>query len=86
LGNKDLTIVPNPFENNLSLLLRTDKNEDCSIAIYNTSGNIVYSGTLVSSPGINRVDVPMYGKAPGLYFIKVKAGAKNMTLKVVKTR
>jgi hypothetical protein len=73
-------IYPNPHPGIFSIEWNDANNSEYSIEIINMMGKLVYTKRHVL-PGITEVDIS--GQAKGIYFVKLQAGDKVVTDKVV---
>ncbi|MDZ7743688.1 MAG: T9SS type A sorting domain-containing protein [Bacteroidota bacterium] len=85
-----ISLYPNPFQQNTSIYLSLNKQENVSISVYSLNGRLVkhlLEGKLLS--GKNEIE--WNGKDAlgnevknGLYFVKVKTGKASKSFKIIK--
>ncbi len=77
------SIYPNPTNGNFSLNMDGLKSADAKIAVYNLVGELVYSAQAGTDNGSLAKDIQLNDVSNGVYFIKVSAGNKVFTKKVI---
>jgi Zn-dependent metalloprotease len=77
---------PNPFSNELNVSFESDKPEDFHIEVFNLYGQRVSEFEGTSQQGINNSTINTNNLSEGTYFVRISAGAKMKTEKVVKVR
>ncbi len=80
LSQESFTIYPNPHPGIFTIEWNDETISEFTIQVFNMMGKPVYS-RLHAQPGINQVDIS--GQAKGIYFVKLQAGEKVITEKVV---
>lgn len=78
--NIDLTVFPNPVIRNLNIRFKGNAGM-AKIYIYDMTGNLVHSTSLISSDGINSTSVDINKLSQGLYFIRIINGNINLSNK-----
>ena len=69
-----VSVYPNPFTDNLMLGLTTEKEENLTIKLYNSSGALIHAFKRFSPPGFNEIDIATGLKLPpGIYFVEVQS-------------
>ncbi|MEP6513926.1 MAG: T9SS type A sorting domain-containing protein, partial [Parafilimonas sp.] len=84
-GTFDISIYPNPVNDNLILNFNSEKAMDLQVVISNTEGKIVLSTKLQIEPGssFKNINANLFGT--GSYFIKVSAkDSRTVVLRFVK--
>jgi len=84
-SSSPITCFPNPFQNQLYLMIRTDYSGEVSIKIYNTIGATIYITNETAITGreiVHRVDLTRFPK--GVYFYEVSNGNSIYTGKMIK--
>jgi hypothetical protein len=64
-------LFPNPAKEKVSLEIVSDQQRTASIRLLGFSGKLVYMRSLVLTPGLNEVDVPLGNLAAAAYYIEV---------------
>ena len=80
LTENDITIYPNPVNDNLNVTLRTDAFQVTNLAVYDLNGKLVMSQPVSD----NRISVSANGLATGSYFLRLSDGKASVTTKFVK--
>lgn len=81
---KNLSLYPNPTENELNLGFSVDNNEDVLINIMDLSGKVVYTQFVKAAPGSNLVMMDTNPLANGIYMVNVKTMQGSKALRFVK--
>jgi hypothetical protein len=87
-ANLEVTTYPNPFKNQLTFSIISEKETDYSLRIFNSSGQTINQRVTNSSlyQGTNSVDIEMGELTPGLYFYQLQVGDKIKTGKILKVQ
>lgn len=75
-------VYPNPFQNEVNVVLPYVANETASIEIYNAIGKRVFTQNSVATGGEVSIQPQI---APGVYFVRVQIGEVQTNVKMVKT-
>ena len=70
LSIANIRIQPNPTRDFLQLLDLQNLPKDCTLSLYNTVGQQVYTQNLQS--GINQLTIDMASFPVGVYYLKIK--------------
>ncbi len=84
-GIGGLTVYPNPSHDRVKIAFDLQQKGEIEATVMNLEGKVVLQkpfGQMV--PGAHQLDLDMTGLAPGLYFMRLKAGERLQTVKVVK--
>ncbi len=81
---EDLFVYPNPVEGLGYLSLHSGFNTNTTIAIHDVSGRVVESETHNISKGNNTITLNTNNFTQGMYFLSLKNGNKNTTIKFIK--
>lgn len=84
-GIGGLTVYPNPSHDRVKIAFDLQQKGEIEATVMNLEGKVVLQkpfGQMV--PGAHQLDLDMTGLAPGLYFMRLKAGERFQTVKVVK--
>ncbi len=76
---------PNPFNNELSIAINSEKNNDLRIKIYDINGSLlkeVIESNVIS--GKHQFNINCSDLASGIYIIKISAGSKEFSDKLIK--
>ncbi|MCC7232610.1 MAG: T9SS type A sorting domain-containing protein [Bacteroidia bacterium] len=78
--------APNPFEDYLSLVIRSGKGTSAHFEMYSSSGAIVKNSDAMLNTGTNRIEIQgLSGLLPGMYILKaIIPGAELEPLRVVR--
>ncbi len=86
-SNNQFSVYPNPFSDKTSLTLNLEYNENVTVNIYNSIGQMVYSinkGQM--NQGTNKIELNNESLSNGIYFITINAGTHSFTKKVSVSR
>lgn len=76
---------PNPFINELTVQLFSDKMQPVQLQIMDMSGKIVYSRNIICSSGVNNILLSQLGYLQaGIYLLQANAGANRSQQKMLK--
>lgn len=79
-----LLAVPNPINNNGTILFMAEKGEEVKMVIYNYLGQLVYEREIISKIGENRVPIEKGNLPSGMYLCKIVNGSREYdTLKII---
>lgn len=88
LNNKSLSeqnlqgnVFPNPFSNEVTVTFCGEITEDLSVHLYDVLGSSVYLHNFPATQELNLVFSPL---KPGVYFIQINSGDKQLTTKLIK--
>jgi hypothetical protein len=82
----DILIIPNPFSDKFTFLVKAETQEDCEVRIYDYNGRLVYTGFFISIPGVNQMEVDLSNNNNGIYTLKLSMGNRIIRRKIVKVR
>ncbi len=84
--NQQLTVQPNPFNENIQLKINSIQGlKQCDIIVYNNIGEAVYTMNNVDfSAGENAVQVQLEDLVSGLYIVQIRNEHVNLSKKVIK--
>lgn len=82
--NNDLSLFPNPVDNELTVRLSSESFESIQIRILDVKGNTVYFQTGRIIPGIDHMKIPLSHLPKGLYVCQVNKGQRLQTHKFLK--
>jgi aminopeptidase N len=84
-GQPGIQVNPNPFVDNLSVLISNLNASQVTMSLYNATGQLIHRWNLPLVNGSDYVEVPLSQLAAGAYFIKITDGKGfNYTKKLVK--
>jgi len=79
----ELNFYPNPSNGNFNLKFNLQQEGATNIAIYNLSGQEIYSEQLGNFSGLYDGKIDLQGQSQGVYILKVSQGDKVLTKKIV---
>jgi hypothetical protein len=80
-----VSVVPNPFTNNINVVVDATADDNVSITIHDASGRIVHTSKAAVKAGKNELSITTSDWASGIYFVNVKQGQYSVnTIKVTK--
>jgi hypothetical protein len=86
-GSDEVRIYPNPFSKQTELRLNLDQSEQVEVEVYNLVGKLVFTSDLGILPaGEHLINLFAGQVSPGLNVVRVKAGEKIFTQKLVLER
>jgi hypothetical protein len=82
-ANFGLNVFPNPSNGDISIALNNKNNQNVTIEVINTIGQVVYTQNAQSgaSKSITNINMNNFGK--GLYFVRASNGSEIITEKVI---
>jgi hypothetical protein len=75
-------VYPNPSSKTFRLYLSLNGQQSVSIQLYSVEGKKLVEKNVANSQGIVDIDASAY--KPGVYFVNVKQGTFNKTIKVIR--
>ena len=86
-GNNQLEAFPNPFENNLNLVINSAINTNAQIEIIDVQGKMVYQNTIRLTQGFNSYSMTDLSALPnGTYIIQVNNNENIQIIKINKVK
>ncbi len=83
-GIRQITILPNPASDKVSLLINTSFDATASIAVTDISGRVLHRQTALLRKGINNTDLPVINKlSSGMYFVQVEINNELFARKLI---
>jgi len=79
-------VFPNPFTNDLNIVINSDVAGTAHFAIYNTIGKKVIDLEYEINRGMNEITINALHLPPSLYYLRIEYPGIIRTVKVVKTR
>ena len=76
-------LYPNPFDEKLSLFFTANFEQELNVSVYATTGQIIWSKTLIANQGNNEFDLTFKGDS-GVYYIHIKTEEDTIIKKVIK--
>jgi serine protease AprX len=83
-ANNWVIVAPNPFKDDVDLNIYVDSDGEVNTRITDLSGRIVYSEAQQLSRGSQLWPLDLSHLQSGIYFLKVEAGEKQATVKLIK--
>jgi hypothetical protein len=78
---------PNPFDEQLTVLLRSSSSDNVIIRLHNIEGQEVFSHFYPISKGLNELKIDeLYDSPPGIYFLSLIGNSFSFKEKVIKDR
>jgi len=74
---------PNPFSKSTTINVTLNQNEDISLTVFNTVGQLVVSKNVKGVVGVNTIEVDAANLTSGIYFYTVKAGDNKISKKMM---
>jgi hypothetical protein len=85
--SNQLEVFPNPFENNLNLVINSEINTNAQIEIIDVHGKMVYQNSIRLTPGFNSYSMNDLSALPnGSYIIQVNNNGNIQTVKINKLK
>jgi len=80
-----VTVYPNPFSSNVKLQLRSSREEDVTVRIFNPAGQLVIKRAVTLQPGENVVVIKdLESLAPGLHLLELQTSDGVIAQKIIK--
>ncbi|TAL70926.1 MAG: T9SS type A sorting domain-containing protein [Bacteroidetes bacterium] len=79
-----ITLYPNPFENNLNLLINSEFDSHCNIEVIDLKGTIVHQKEILINNGLNSIVLELDGFTNSLYLVKISIGDKTYIGKIIR--
>ena len=79
----DVTIYPNPFENNFNLGINLTQSDDYSLNVFNATGQLIYTQNGQLDIGKHLLKIPI-NQGNGLCIVRLQIGDKIVTKKLMK--
>lgn len=80
-----VTLYPNPFTSNIKLQLRSVKEEDVTVRIISTGGQVAAKRSVVLQPGDNIVVIKdLESLARGIYILELQTAGGTISQKIIK--
>ena len=86
LTEETIRLLPNPFTEAFTVELDATGAEKADIELMDLTGRIVLRSVSELTPGTNRITINSSRLAGGVYTLKIRAGNRNTTMKVIKSR
>ena len=74
---------PNPFSKSTTINVTLNQNEDITLTVFNTVGQLVVSKNVKGVVGVNTLEVDAANLTNGIYFYTVKAGDNKVSKKMM---
>jgi len=82
--NMKLSVYPNPINGNSTLEYSLGRQSKVEIGTYNLQGQLINSiDEGVMNEGTHRINLPTADLVQGLYFVRVRAGTTEKTMRMV---
>lgn len=80
-----IQFYPNPFEDNITVNVKSRYNQALHLSVYDVSGRNVYEQSVSILSGSNYLTMPLIRLSPGIYFVKYSVpSGENGTMKMLK--
>lgn len=76
-------IYPNPTGSNASLNITMKHESDVKLAVYNTLGSSIYSGTVKCVAGKNKLPIDCSALNNGMYFVTIQSAESKITKRLI---
>lgn len=77
-------VYPNPFSDEVTVVINGKQNTAFRIELYNMYGQLLYQTSGKTKDLLSKTTLPLSGLGKGSYVVKIVAGSKAASLKVVK--
>jgi hypothetical protein len=81
--NSNVSIFPNPANNETTLKIKSDNSINSSIKILNVIGQIVYTKQIALNPGTNNFKIDTKDLSTGIYMVIVESEKNSISKKLV---
>jgi hypothetical protein len=82
----DLELYPNPAKNHLQLSIPSASIQQAKVIIYNTSGMMMYSNTIMLKPGMNTVELNLNRWEQGSFLAQITTSGQSLNKKFIISR
>jgi hypothetical protein len=82
-GGIRVTCFPNPARGSLKVRIEGGSCAEADVQLADSRGQVVFAGTMPTSPGGTELSVPADGLPPGLYHLAVRCGNGEVRTKVM---
>lgn len=65
--NSNVTVYPNPFQNDIFVNYTSQSTQNISLKIYSVEGKLVQSKSFVASNGLNKFNISVNDLSSGIY-------------------
>lgn len=79
-----LTVSPNPFDNDLTIRVYSERNSTVDISLTDITGRVIFSTSADASTGVRTIQPELPELNPGIYFLKAVMGEKEMVQQLLK--
>ncbi len=79
----EASVFPNPFDDKLTLQLKTQQTSNATIEISDVSGKIIYQNIFKTEKGLNSLEI-FSSLNTGMYFLKFKNNSTELFYKILK--
>jgi hypothetical protein len=77
--NTEISLFPNPTQDNVNIYINSKSNEAVNIEVYNNLGKVVYNTQETLTQGANTINMNLDNLLPGLYYVNtVVNGESNL--------
>jgi hypothetical protein len=84
--NDSLSVYPNPFTDQLTLYMQSEKDDKLNISVINNTGAKLYEVEKNITTGINNIVISDLRLSPALYYLRIRGSIIDKTLPVIKLR
>ena len=84
LSSENIEVFPNPFTNNLKLILKNIESREVQVQIFNINGKKVFDEILINSDNVISINTLNNNMEPGTYFYKITSGTYTKSGKLIK--
>lgn len=79
-----LTVSPNPFEEQLTIRVYSERKSTVEISLTDVTGRVIFSTSADASTGVRTIQPEMPELTPGIYFLKAVMGEKEIVQQLLK--
>jgi hypothetical protein len=84
VGSPDVSLSPMPAQNNLNMKFTSTEKIDYKMEIFDVTGKLVFSGSLLSDIGYNEKSIDITDLSKGIYFLKMWGNGNEQKVKFAK--
>jgi hypothetical protein len=79
-----ISAYPNPFNNNINLIINNPEREAFSIEIFDNSSKIVFEKYFTEFESLNEISIDLSNLTPGIYVLRYMSDKYSINKKIVK--
>jgi hypothetical protein len=86
VADEAVIAYPNPFSDELNLVINSEIDDIARISLINSTGNTIYEMELPVTSGMNETIIRNRWLVPGIYYLRLTIQGKSKTIPVINMR